>query len=398
MRLPFVDREKEKARLSRLFSSGESGFCCIYGRRRCGKSRLLQEVLPRGHSVYFLSDEREPPLQREALARAMAGMLPGTDEVQYPEWASLFERWWREAPRGTVLALDEFPHLVKGSPEIPSILQRLIDQNGSRGLCLVICGSSQRMMQGLVLDGSAPLYGRAQEIIEVRPVAMSWLGVALGFRKAIDVLEAYAVWGGIPRYWELAADHDSTWRSVEELVLDPLGVLHDEPRRLLLDDMRDPVQAASILALVGSGCSRLSEIAGRLGKPATSLTRPVQRLLELRLLRREQPFGTSERSSKRTLYHVNDPFLRFWFRYVEPNRSRLEAGSVKQVRADVQRNFPNHMGAIWEDKVRAAFPRLNVAGLEWTPGRRWWGAGADRRPLEVDLLAESADGKVLFAG
>ena len=94
----------------------------------------------------------------------MAAMLPGMEAVRYPDWASLLERWWRDAPEGTVLALDEFPYLAKASPELPSVLQRLIDQNRSRRLHLVLCGSSQRMMQGLVLDASAPLYGRARQL------------------------------------------------------------------------------------------------------------------------------------------------------------------------------------------------------------------------------------------
>jgi AAA+ ATPase superfamily predicted ATPase len=196
----------------------------------------------------------------------MAAMLPGMEAVRYPDWASLLERWWRDAPEGTVLALDEFPYLAKASPELPSVLQRLIDQNRSRRLHLVLCGSSQRMMQGLVLDASAPLYGRAREVIEVKPLGASWLGVGLSLSRPSRILEAFAIWGGVPRYWDLAGGRRSTWESVEELVLDPMGVLHNEPRRLLMDDMRDTAQASSILSLVGAGCSRMSEIAGEAGQ------------------------------------------------------------------------------------------------------------------------------------
>lgn len=337
MRLAFLNRTNEQERLLRQLGSEEGTLVCVHGRRRCGKSRLLQEVLPAENTVYFLGDEREPALQREALARAMAGMVTGMEAVRYPDWASLLERWWREAPEGAVLALDEFAYLGKTSPEIPSILQRLIGQNRSRRLHLIVCGSSQRMMQGLVLDATAPLYGRAQEIIEVRPLGASWVGAGLGLSRSWEILEAYAIWGGVPRYWELAGQGGSMWERVEDLVLDPMGVLADEPRRLLLDDMRDTAQAASILALVGAGCGRMSEIAARLGKPATSLARPVQRLIELRLVRREIPFAASERSSKKTLYRIDDPFLSFWFRYVEPNRSRLEVGAIGPVKGDIGR-------------------------------------------------------------
>jgi len=398
MRLAFLDRENEKARLQRAFGLEDGSFCCVYGRRRCGKSRLLQEVLPRERAVYYAADELEAPLQRAAVAAAMADRVPGMEQVTYPDWASLFQRWWRQAPPRSVLVLDEFPYLARTSPEIPSVLQKLLDQGTSGGKHLVICGSSQRMMQGLVLDATAPLYGRAREILDVKALGMFWLGPALGIARPIEVLEAYAVWGGVPRYWELAAEGASLWESVAELVLDPMGVLHSEPLRLLMDDLRDTVQAASILALVGAGCARLSEIAGRLGKPASSLTRPIQRLIELGLIRRESPFGAPERSAKRTTYAVADPFMAFWFRYVEPNRSRLEAGVVADVAAQIRQSFLRHAATVWEEQARRAFARMHVAEMSWLPAGRWWGPGTDRQPLEVDVVAESTDRRTLFVG
>ena len=398
MRLNFLDRENEKSRLVRALSADEGTFCCLYGRRRCGKSRLLQETLPKRRSVYFVADERESSLQRAALASTVAQLVPGFDQVDYPDWNSLLDRCWRDAPPGAVLALDEFPYLVKSSPELPSVLQRLVDQNRSKPLHLVVSGSSQRMMLGLVLDASAPLYGRAQEIVPVKPLGAGWIGKALKLSRATDLLDAYSLWGGIPRYWELANDYGGGWEAARQLVLDPLGVLHHEPRRLLLDDLRETAQAASMLALIGQGSHRMSEIAARLGKPATSLTRPLHRLLELGLIRRDQPFGSSQKNSKKTLYRLDDPFLAFWFRYVEPNRSRLEAGGVTNVLREIRRDFNRYRGEIWEHLVRQAVARLVIDGIEWTPGSRWWGAGTDKIPLEVDVIAESTDKKSLLVG
>jgi AAA+ ATPase superfamily predicted ATPase len=102
MRLDFLDRENEKSRLLRTFASTEGSFCCLYGRRRCGKSRLLQEFLPAGQSVYFVADEREPTIKRAALASTVAQFLQGFEQVHYPDWDSLLDRWWREASPGNV--------------------------------------------------------------------------------------------------------------------------------------------------------------------------------------------------------------------------------------------------------------------------------------------------------
>lgn len=397
MRLDFLDRENEKSRLLRAFSSNEGTFCCLYGRRRCGKSRLLQEILPVRQSVSFVADEREPNLQRTALASTIAQFLPGFEKVHYPEWDSLLDRWWREAPPGTVLALDEFPYLVKSSPELPSVLQRLLDQNRSKSVHLVVSGSSQRMMMGLVLDASAPLYGRAQEIIPIKPLGAGWIPKALKLGLVMEILDAYSFWGGIPRYWELANDNGGGWEAAHRLVLDPQGVLHNEPKRLLLDDLRETAQAASILFLIGQGCHRISEIAARLGKPTTSLTRPFQRLLELGLISREHPFKSSYKNSKKVLYRLDDPFLAFWFRYVEPNRSRLEAGAVMPVLKEIKKDFGRYRGKIWEGLVRQAVAHLEIEGKQWLPGNRWWGTGLDKTLFEIDVLAESADRDFLLA-
>ena len=398
MKLPFYNREQEADRIRRLIGRDEGSFGVLYGRRRCGKSRLLREVIPADASVFYVGDDREDPLQRESLAREMASQVEGFAQVQYGSWEALLDRWWTDAGPGTILVLDERPALVAQSPELPSLLQKAIDQGSERRLHLLVAGSSQRMMQGLVLDRTAPLYGRATEILKIRPLNAGWIRDALELDDPKDAVESYAAWGGVPRYWELAKDHPDLKTAIRNLVLDPLGVLHEEPTRLLLDDLRDTTQAASILSLIGAGCHRVSEIAERLQKPATSLSRPLNRLMEMGLVEREEPFGAPKRGNKRTLYKIAGPFLRFWFSCVEPNRSRLEARQIDLVERDIATKWPHHVASVWEDLARASVPRLDVGGGEWGVARRWWGAGLDRKPLEIDLVAESFDGERLLVG
>jgi AAA+ ATPase superfamily predicted ATPase len=397
-KLPFLDRDEEAARLRRLLASREGSSAVLYGRRRCGKSRLLREVLPPEATVYYVGDERESVLQRSGLAMEIARLLAGFDQVTYPDWDALLARFWNEARPGTVLALDEFPALASAAGELPSLLQKYLDRFPERRLHLILAGSSQRMMQGLVLDRTAPLFGRAAEILKISPLEAGWILKALRPGNAVRAVEAYSVWGGTPRHWELAADYPDLAAAVRTLILSPLGVLYEEPSRLLLDDLRDTAQAASILSLIGQGCHRASEIAARLGKPTTSLSRPLQRLLEMDLIARETPFDTEPRGSKRTLYRIADPFLRYWFRFVEPNRSRLEARQLAAVERDVAGRFAHHAGEVWEELARASVPRLECFGERWGPASRWWGPGLDRQPLEVDVVAESESGRALLVG
>lgn len=398
MKLPFLDRREEAARFRHLLAREEGSLGVVYGRRRCGKSRLLREILPLERAVYYVGDDREDALQRAALATEIGRLLPGFERVTYPDWDALLARWWREARPGMVLALDEFPALVAAARELPSLLQKYLDRESDRGLHLLLSGSSQRMMQGLVLDRTAPLFGRASEILKIAPLPAGWIEEALQLREPERAIEAYAVWGGTPRYWELARDYPDLPTALRRLVLSPLGVLFEEPSRLLLDDMRDTTQAASILSLIGQGCHRISEIAARLGKPATALSRPLQRLQDMDLILRELPFGEAPRGGKRTLYKISDPFLRFWFRHVEVNRSRLGAGQVAAVEEEIGQQLGHHVGEVWEELARASVPLLRVGGKAWGPAGRWWGPGLDRRPLEVDVVAESSDGGSVLAG
>lgn len=398
MKLPFLDRHEETERFRRLLAGSEGSLGVVYGRRRCGKSRLLRETLPPARAVYYVGDDREGSLQRASLAVEIGRLLPGFERVTYPDWDALLARWWQEAPAGSVLALDEFPALVAVAREMPSLLQKYLDRESERGLHLLLSGSSQRMMQGLVLDRSAPLFGRAREILKISPLPAGWIEEALHPASPESAVEAYSVWGGTPRYWELAGDHPDLFAAVRSLLLSPLGVLGEEPSRLLLDDMRDTTQAASILSLIGQGCHRISEIAARLGKPVTALSRPLQRLLDLDLITRELPFAEESRGGKRTLYKISDPFLRFWFRYVEVNRSRLGAGLTAAVEEDIRQQMGHHVGEIWEELARASAPRLRLGGRSWGPAGRWWGPGLDRQPLEIDLIAESSDRRALLIG
>jgi AAA+ ATPase superfamily predicted ATPase len=398
MRLAFLDRADELRRLKGFFGARDGGLAVVYGRRRLGKSRLLSEALPAKRAVYYVADDREATLQRAAVAGEVARLIPGFSDVTYPGWDELLRRFWAEAPRRAILAIDEFPSLVASAPELPSLVQKRVDAEGDRGIRVVVTGSSQRLMHGLVLDGSAPLFGRAREILRVGPLPAGWIRQGISVRSAVAATEAFAVWGGVPRYWELAADRQGLSRAMEELVLSPLGVLHDEPRRLLLDDLSDTTQASSILALIGAGCHRLSEIAGRLEKPATSLGRPLARLIDLGLIRRDVPFGSSLRDSKRTAYRLDDPFLRFWFRFVEPNRSRLAGGQSARVLREVERELHLQVASVFEDLVRQSVPRARYASEAWGPAASWWGPGLDRSPMEIDVVAESEDGTSLLVG
>lgn len=398
MGISFLDRHAEITKLKGTLGRSGPALVVLYGRRRCGKSTLLQQVLREG-DVYYVADQQESPLQIQALAAQIGKSIPAFAEATYAGWPALFASFSQQAKQGTVLFMDEFPYLAQSAPELPSVIQKWADQRPSRKWSLVLCGSSQRMMQGLVLDAAEPLYGRADEIIRLRPLEPGWIQDAWPVRSdAAASVEAYSVWGGIPRYWELASRYRSLDEALERLVFDRDGLLHEEPMRLLLDDQREAVQSASILHLIGNGCQRISEIAARIGKPAGSLTRPIALLIELDLIRRELPFGETSRSTKRTQYRLEDPFLAFYFRFVNPHKSELERGIRGPALMDWKEGRASHVGLAWEELARRSVPWLHLRGDRWGMASRWWGTGLDGKPMEIDVVAESADKQRLLIG
>lgn len=392
----FLDRTDELKRLARALKADGGALAVVYGRRRCGKSTLIQRAVG-GDDVYYLADQKEPALQIKDLAAEIDRLVSGFSSATYPTWDSLLRSLDKQLDRRISLCLDEVPYLVQLSPELPSLLQKYLDLPGVKKLNIVLCGSSQRMMPGLVLDKSAPLYGRAVEILKIHPLKAGWIRQGLGLKGAAAV-EAFSIWGGVPRYWELASQFDTLEEGIRELILDRNGVLHDEPLRLLMDDMRSAVQPYSLLSVIGQGCHRMSEIAGRLGKPATSLMRPLAQLVDLGYVRREVPFGEDAKSTKRGLYKIADPFLAFYFRFLQPNKSQLEVGAVSSVMAEVSRRLPLHVSLIWEELARSSVPSCPIGGYEWGPAHRWWGAGSDGATMELDVVAESRDGKAVLIG
>jgi hypothetical protein len=399
----FLDRRDELARLRSLEGREAGGLAVLVGRRRIGKTRLLLEWARRADGLYVVADESAPEVQRAFVARALADRFPGFADVAYPGWEPLFARIADECLRSGwrgPLIFDELPYLAASSPELPSVLQRWIDHGARRARVVVaVAGSSQRMMQGLVLGSGAPLFGRAAEVLDLAPLDPCHLVEAFGALDGQGVAAAYTAWGGVPRYWELAQPlHGDVAARVDHLVLDPLGPLHREPERLLQEEAPPAMEVRPVLDAIGLGAHRVSEIAGRIGRPATSMARPLARLQGLGLVRRETPFGESERESRRALYRIDDPLVRLWFRVVAPHRAALTSGTRPDRLRILSRSWPGLLAEAWEDVVRLRIPRVREGPLadagDWNTAQRWWQGDAP----EWDVVCESRDGERLLFG
>ncbi len=398
----FLGRDKEYMRITTALHRQSPQFIVVYGRRRIGKSTLLKHVLRQcGKSVYFLADRTNEANQRWLFSNAASAVIPGFANAIYPDWEALFRALNRQINQRIVVCLDEFPYLVKNCSALPSILQKLLNERTLR-FDLIICGSAQQQMHDIVLDKKEPLYGLADEIMLIQQIPAKFITAALGC-TAEEAVNEYAVWGGVPRYWEIRKNYPSMMDAITAQMLDPNGFLMEEPSRLLRDDMRDSVQTETLLSIIGNGANKISEIAARAGKEASKLTEPLARLRELGYVEREIPFGEEEKKSKRGIYHVSDSLFRFLYKFVIPYRSILQLDCTETVVRIINDNMSQYVAECWERMCCDYVSGNIIDDIPYDKAGRWWGKifpenNKDGQMVELDVVAESIDKKHIIIG
>lgn len=365
MELRFVNRQHELRELDA--HAAEGGLLVVYGRRRVGKTRLLTHWLEKRRGLYSQAIEASKEQQLEQLVADVRG---GLELALTPRTLGELLEVLDAGSRDFVLCLDEFPYLAASDPSLPSVLQRWLDHRRRKRSALILAGSSTRMMNDLFLNRSAPLFGRARKVLEVPPMSYAAFCKACGQSPvARDAFTRFAMVGGVPRYWEMVRRHQSPIELADELFFGTSPMLEFEPARLLRDENVAGLTAPAVLEAIGRGAHKPSEIAARLSTAQTNLSRQFQVLLDARLLHRELPFGESARSTKRTLYRISDPTLRFWFHVYSPHRSRWRSYSDEQK----TKLLDDHASTIFEDQLRA----------HWPGAARYWEGDA-----EFDLVRE----------
>ena len=370
MELDFVNRTEELKQLDQHAHAG--GLLVIFGRRRVGKTRLLTRWLQGHDGLYSQAIEAAKEQQVQQVFEDLR--LPSA--IVPRSFAELLELLDLQ-PKDFVLCLDELPYLVAADPSLPSVLQRWIDHRKRKKSSLILSGSSTRMMNDLFLNRGAPLFGRARKILEVAPMSYRAFCKACGQNPiSRESFVRFSMVGGVPKYWELVRRGQTAVALAEELFFGSSPALEFEPSRLLKDEGIVGLTAPAVLEAVGRGSHKPSEIAARLGTPQTNLSRLFQVLLDAKLLERELPFGESVRTTKRTLYRLADPTLRFWFHVYSPHRSRWRSYST----ADKQKLLEDHASTVFEDRLRA----------RWPGSSRYW-----EGDVELDLVREEGDALIV---
>lgn len=186
--------------------------------------------------------------------------------------------------------------------------------------------------------------------------------------------------------------------AIDNLLLDPHGILYEEPYRLLHDEMRDTVQASTLLSIIGNGANKMSEIAARAEKAATEISAQLNKLRDLGFIIRQLPYGEDEKKSRKGIYVVSDHLFRFHYRFVSPYISFIELGKQDVIHSVIESQFSQYVGQFWEELCRDFVCGNMIDNILYTKGSRWWGMLTDGTMAELDVVAESLDRKHLLIG
>jgi AAA+ ATPase superfamily predicted ATPase len=387
MMRPLVDREQELKRLLEQRESAPS-LVVMRGRRRVGKTFLLAHAFSGEGVVSYQADEQPRTAQLAAFAAEATRLLPGTPPLGFDSWDAALEFLGVQArERALVVVIDEFQYACMSEPALPSIVQRHWDDWDRLGtpICLVLSGSALTFMEGL-LSREAPLHGRASYRPTIGPLDYrDARELAPSGRSPQELIERYAVVGGTPQY-QVWAGGGPLERVIREAILSKGSPLYEEPLTLVREEqgIRDPRSYFGVLAAIASGRTRNSQIGSLLELPSSNVAATLERLADLGYVQERMPVAPTVRRS-RGFWQLADPFFRFWFRRVAPNRSRLDRGeAIDSVWEQVAADLDTYVGRIFEDVCRhwlARYSQIEPARSAIAIGSWWSRDGAH----EIDI-------------
>jgi len=393
------DRDVEWSQLTGFISRPgrvRPGLGIISGRRRQGKTYLLQALVEAHGGFYFGAVEATEAESLRQFADALARWSGAAVPPRLASWDEAMRYLFTRDAVGVpgLVAIDEFPYLSTAAPALPSILQREIDQGVTSGseAMILLCGSALSVMGGL-LSGSAPLRGRAGLEMVIRPFPYRLAARYWNLTDPRLAILVSAVVGGTPAYRQLAgddaprdlADFDD-W--VARSVLNPVSPLQREARYLLDEEpgIRDTALYHSVLAAVASGNATRGGIASYIGRQATDVSHHLNVLEDGGLLRREPDMFRAGRSQ----YRVAEPLINFYHAIMRPQWAQLEAGRAAAVWQDARPRFlaqvvGPHFEQLCRDYALAA-PADTFGGLPASVGAGVVSDPARRNAIEIDVV------------
>lgn len=397
----FIGRDRELTTLNKLYKSNKFEFVVIYGRRRVGKTALINRFIEDKNAIYFMGVESNAKQNLENFSKSIIEYTTGIEtETAFFSFQSALEHIFKLSEKERIiLAIDEYPYVARSSKSLASTLQLLIDKyKDNSKLMLILCGSSMSYMEDHVLAYKAPLYGRRTAQMKILPFDFD--ETCRYFENFSDEDKAliYGIVGGTPQYLLQMNDELSVEDNIKNTYLNSTSALFEEPENLLKQEVREPALYNAIITAIATGASRMSEISGKVGEDTNVCSTYIKNLISLGIIQKETPYG--EKASRKSVYSIEDNMFRFWYRFIPENNSIIARGAADLAYKRIVPFLPDYMGKVFEEICKQYLWKLLLSGkcpVNFSTLGRWWGNDpVAKSQVEIDILAEQDKNTALF--
>ena len=397
----FVGRDRELASLEQLYTSDKFEFAVIYGRRRVGKTALINQFIKGKKAIYFTGIESNERQNLENLSKNIFEYRTGIQaETAFLSFQAALEYVFQLAEKERlILVVDEYPYVAHSSRSFASTIQLLIDKFKDKSkLMLILCGSSMSYMEDHVLSYKSPLYGRRTAQMKILPFDFADTCRYFQNFSDEDMALIYGIVGGTPQYLLQMDDRLSVAENIKNTFLNPTSSLFEEPENLLKQEVREPALYNAMITAVATGASRMTEIATKVGEDTSVCTAYLKNLIALGLIKKELPYG--EKASRKSIYVIDDNMFRFWYRFVPGNSSIIARGAADLAYERIAPYLSDYMGKVFEEICKQYLWNLLLCGespIAFKELGRWWGTDASTRTqTEIDIMGEQNADSALF--
>lgn len=397
----FVDRFQELKTLENEYNNNSSSFVILYGRRRIGKTELLNQFSHNKKCIRFLATEESEKMNRDTFSKIVSEYTSNNlIEKANLSWEELFEQIVKhKSDNKTLIIIDEFQYIGKSNPSFISVLQKIWDTKlKDENVMLVLCGSLINMMYSQTLSYDSPLFGRRTKQIRLKQIPFKYYNEFIKSANERFLIEAYSVTGGVPKYIEMFEGDKDVFSAIEASVLNTQSYLYEEPEFLLKNEVQEVGSYYSIIKTIASGCEQLSDISNALEIKATNLPKYLKVLIDLDIIERVVPITEDKpEKSKMGLYKIKDNYIRFWFRFVYPYKSYIESEQIDFVLSKIKQGFiKNHVAYVYEEICKKEYLTNLIVkdAFGFTPTKigKWW----DRKDTEIDIVAIDNENNIIF--
>lgn len=391
----FYNRENELKRLNERYNESSAQLIIMYGRRRVGKTELLQQFIADKPCIYFLADLSGEKEQLQQFTERVRLFTNDTSLVDNPfsTWNALFSYLKNLAlQQRLVIVIDEYQYLQTNNRAIASILQKSWDEGlKDSAIFLVLCGSYVSFIEHELLAYKSPLYGRRTGQFYIEPMDFYQSSQFFNSYSMKDKIRAFGILGGVPAYLLQFNPKKSIEKNIHEAFLYTDAFLNNETRFLLLEELREPRNYFSILKAIAFGATRVNDIVQASGLDRGMVAKYLDILQSLRIIRRELPVTEHlPEKSRKGIYIIKDNYFRFWFRFIIHNQSFIEENRQEFVLK--QRIIPfldQFLGKVFEQVCIDFLKRINQSGklpFQINKIGNYW-----KGETEIDIVALSGN-------